>query len=416
MAKQPTGTVTFLFTDVEDSTGLVRDLQEAYAAVIADHRRLVRSAVEDRGGFEIDCRGDEFFLAFARPDDAIDTAVAIQREHDSHSWPGERPVRVRMGIHTGEPAVEEGDYVGIDVHHVARLCSAGHGGQVLISQATLDALGDLDVKDLGEHELRGLPLSQRIFQLVRAEVENDFPPLRLGDAAGTDAQAEPVGRAAQKGRDTVRVALADDSVLLREGVARLLSEAGFEIVGQSGTADDLLLKVRSYAPDVAVVDIRMPPTHTDEGLRAAQEIRDKHPGVGVMVLSQHVEPTYAMELLADNAEGVGYLLKDRVSDLDEFAAAVRRVAEGGSALDPALVTQLVGRRREHDPIDDLTPREREVLELMAEGRSNQAIGERLFITPRAVEKHITNIFGKLRLPPAPEDHRRVLAVLAFLRA
>ncbi|MGH3083159.1 MAG: response regulator transcription factor [Gaiellaceae bacterium] len=214
----------------------------------------------------------------------------------------------------------------------------------------------------------------------------------------------------------MRVVLADDSVLLREGVALLLSDAGFEVIGQSGTADDLLLKVRSYSPDVAVVDIRMPPTQTDEGLRAAQEIRAKHPDVGVLVLSQHVEPAYAMELLAESAEGVGYLLKDRVADVDEFAAAVRRVAEGGSALDPALVTQLVGRRRTSDPIDDLTPREREVLELMAEGRSNQAIGERLFITPRAVEKHITNIFGKLRLPPAPEDHRRVLAVLAYLRA
>jgi len=212
------------------------------------------------------------------------------------------------------------------------------------------------------------------------------------------------------------VALADDTVLLREGIARLLGEAGFDVVGQSGTADDLLLKVRSYSPDVAVVDIRMPPTQTDEGLRAAQEIREKHPDVGVLVLSQYVEAAYAMELLSESAEGVGYLLKDRVSDVDEFAAAVRRVAEGGSALDPSLVSQLVGRQRHDDPIDRLTPREREVLELMAEGRSNQAIAERLFITPRAVEKHITNIFGKLRLPPAPEDHRRVLAVLAFLRA
>ena len=149
--------------------------------------------------------------------------------------------------------------------------------------------------------------------------------------------------------------LADDAVLLREGIARLLTEAGFEVVGQSGTADDLLLKVRSYAPDVAVVDIRMPPTQTDEGLRVAQEIRTNHPDVGVLVLSQHVEPAYAMELLAESAEGVGYLLKDRVSDVDDFAAAVRRVAEGGSALDPALVTQLVGRRRKRDPIEELTP-------------------------------------------------------------
>ena len=214
----------------------------------------------------------------------------------------------------------------------------------------------------------------------------------------------------------MRVVIAEDSVLLREGVVRLLEEAGFEVVGQAGTPGELLLRVRSYEPDVAVVDIRMPPTHTDEGLRAAKEIREKHPDVGVLVLSQYVEPSYAMELLADSAEGVGYLLKDRVSDVAEFAAAVRRVGEGGSALDPAIVSQLVGRRRGSDPLEALTPRERDVLELMAEGRSNQGIAERLVVTERAVEKHVTSIFGKLRLPPAAEDHRRVLAVLAYLRA
>ena len=214
----------------------------------------------------------------------------------------------------------------------------------------------------------------------------------------------------------MRVVLADDSVLLREGVARLLADAGFEVVGQAENADQLLLKVRSYQPDVAVIDIRMPPTHTDEGLKAAREIREKYPGTGVLVLSQYVEPAYALELLADSAEGVGYLLKDRVSDVGEFAAAVRRVGEGGSALDPTVVSQLVGRRRADDPLAALTPREREVLGLMAEGRSNQGIAERLVVTERAVEKHVTSIFGKLRLPAAPEDHRRVLAVLTFLRS
>jgi DNA-binding NarL/FixJ family response regulator len=214
----------------------------------------------------------------------------------------------------------------------------------------------------------------------------------------------------------MRVVLADDSVLLREGIARLLEDAGFEVVGQAGNAEELLLRVRSYSPDVAVVDIRMPPTHSDEGLRAAQQIREQHPEVGVLVLSQYVEAAYAMELLAESAEGVGYLLKDRVSDVAEFAAAVRRVGEGGSALDPAIVSQLVGRRRREDPVDHLTPREREVLELMAEGRSNQGIADRLVVTERAVEKHVTSIFGKLRLPVAPEDHRRVLAVLALLRS
>ncbi|MBA2616311.1 MAG: response regulator transcription factor [Actinobacteria bacterium] len=212
----------------------------------------------------------------------------------------------------------------------------------------------------------------------------------------------------------MRVVLADDSVLLREGVARILEESGFDVVGQAGNPDELMLKVRSYSPDVAVVDIRMPPTHTDEGLRAAKQIREKHPGTSVLVLSQYVEPDYAMDLLAESAEGVGYLLKDRVSDVKEFAAAVRRVAEGGSALDPTVVSQLVGRRS--DPVSQLTPREREVLELMAEGRSNSGIAERLVITERAVEKHVTSIFGKLRLPAASDNHRRVLAVLAFLRS
>jgi DNA-binding NarL/FixJ family response regulator len=213
-----------------------------------------------------------------------------------------------------------------------------------------------------------------------------------------------------------RVVLADDSVLFREGVARLLEDAGFEVVGQSGTADDLLLKVRSYKPDVAIVDIRMPPTQTDEGLQAAKEIREKQPATGVLVLSQYVESGYALELLQDSAEGVGYLLKDRVSDIGEFAAAVRRVADGGSALDPSVVAQLVGRRRRDDPLADLTAREREVLELMAEGLSNIAIAGRIFVTERAVEKHVTSIFQKLRLPAAPDTHRRVLAVLALLRA
>jgi DNA-binding NarL/FixJ family response regulator len=214
----------------------------------------------------------------------------------------------------------------------------------------------------------------------------------------------------------VRVVLADDSVLLREGLARLLEEAGFEVAGQAGDAEDLLRKVAAHRPDVAVVDVKMPPTHTDEGLRAAREIRRRFPDMGVLVLSQYIEERYAMDLLADGAEGVGYLLKDRVADLDRFRDAVRRVAEGGSALDPEVVSQMLGRRRRDDPLAELTPREREVLEAMAEGRSNHAIAELLVVTERAVEKHVTSIFSKLGLTPTPADHRRVLAVLTFLRS
>jgi DNA-binding NarL/FixJ family response regulator len=214
----------------------------------------------------------------------------------------------------------------------------------------------------------------------------------------------------------MRVVVADDSVLLREGVVRLLEEKGFDVVAQAGDAEDLIRKVNAHKPDVAVVDIRMPPTNTDDGLRAALEIRAALPETGVLVLSQYVEESYALELVGESAGGVGYLLKDRVADVDRFVDSVRRVAEGGSALDPEVVAQLVGRARRDDPLAELTPREREVLELMAEGRSNNAIAAQMIVTERAVEKHVTSIFGKLGLPPAPEDHRRVLAVLAFLRA
>ena len=208
----------------------------------------------------------------------------------------------------------------------------------------------------------------------------------------------------------------EDSVLLRAGVVRLLEECGLEVVGQAGDADELLRKVGAHKPDVAVVDIRMPPTNTDDGLRAALEIRRRHPATGVLVLSQYVEEAYALELVTDSAEGVGYLLKDRVADVERFVASVRRVGQGGSALDPEVVAKLLGRQRREDPLAELTPREREVLELMAEGRSNGAIAEQLVITDRAVEKHVTSIFGKLSLAPAPKDHPRVLAVLTFLRA
>jgi DNA-binding NarL/FixJ family response regulator len=214
----------------------------------------------------------------------------------------------------------------------------------------------------------------------------------------------------------MRVVLADDSVLLREGVARLLVEAGLDVVAQAGDADDLLRKVGAHKPDVAIVDVKMPPTHTDEGLRAAAEIRERHPEVGVLVLSQYLEEGYALDLLSSSAERMGYLLKDRVADLDRFVDAVRRVGEGGSALDPEVVSRLLGRRRREDPLEEISPRELEVLGLMAEGRSNHAIAEALVVTERAVEKHVTSIFAKLNLPPTAVDHRRVLAVLTYLRA
>ena len=214
-------------------------------------------------------------------------------------------------------------------------------------------------------------------------------------------------------RRALRIVVADDNALLREGIASLLEEAGHEVVGRAGDADDLLLKVRSYSPDVAIVDVRMPPGNVDDGLVAAAEIRRSYPGVAVLVLSQHLEPAYMLELVGEAASGVGYLLKDRVRDAAEFLDAVERVAAGGTAFDPEVVKSLVtGHRR--SSLDDLTERERSVLALIAEGRSNRAIAQQLYLSPRAVERHVQGIFEKLRLPDSGDHNRRVLAVLALL--
>jgi DNA-binding NarL/FixJ family response regulator len=213
----------------------------------------------------------------------------------------------------------------------------------------------------------------------------------------------------------MRVVIAEDSVLLREGLARVLAEADIEVVAQVGDADALHHAVHRERPDVVVVDVRMPPTQTDEGARAAREIGAKHPEIGILLLSQVVEAKHALELFSERPEGFGYLLKDRILEIDEFVASVRRVAGGGTAIDPEVVAQLFGRRRAPDPLEELTPREREVLGLMAEGFSNAGICRKLFLSPKTVETHVHGILVKLGLPAAPDDHRRVLAVLAFLR-
>ena len=355
----PTGVVTLWFADVEGSSGLVHQLGPRYGPVIEQVRLLLRAAVAADGGHEVEAR-----------------------RRRRLSSPFDEPGRGRVGGGRG-PARARGRVVAARrraarAHRHPHGRAVDRGADVLRRRRAPSPCGSArpataarscsptrrrgrsrqpgELRDLGVHDLRGLPEPARILQLVAPGLPLDFPALRVDREAAVEA--ERVG---------VKVVLAEDSVLLREGIARLLEDGGFEVVGQAGNADELLLKVRSYSPDVAIVDIRMPPTHTDEGLRAAQEIREKHPGTGVLVLSQYVETGYALDLLADSAEGVGYLLKDRVSDIDEFRSAVRRVAEGGSALDPTVVSQLVGRRRRDDPLADLTPREREVLELMAEG-------------------------------------------------
>ena len=339
----PGGEVTFFFADVEGSTGLARRLADAYGPLLEDIRLMVRRELDATGGYEVDTHGDELFAVFERPEDAASAALAVQRAFQAHPWP--EPVRIRIGLHTGEATPAGDGYVGVEVHRAARIANAGHGGQVVLSTTTVGQAG-ADSRELGTYELAGLHEPEVLYQLLADDLPCEFPALRA---------ARKVDEA------KLRVVLADDSVLLREGIARLLEDSGMEVVAQSGTADDAVRHVGLHKPDVALVDIRMPPTHTDEGLRAAQQIRERYPRVGVLVLSQYVEPAYALELLAETAEGVGYLLKDRVSDVGEFAAAVRRVAGGGSALDPAIVQQLVGRRRREDPLDELTPRERPVV-------------------------------------------------------
>jgi DNA-binding NarL/FixJ family response regulator len=382
--------VTLLFTDIEGSTGLVQQLGDAYPETLEDHRARVRAAIAATGGEEIDCRGDEFSVAFASPDTAVAGARLIQEAHSGR-------VRVRIGIHTGSPLRVDGSYVGLDVHRAARICAAAHGGQVLLSETSRAALASPEsLRDLGSHQLRGLNSPERLYQLG----EGSFPALRA------DVADEGLGA-------PIRVVLADDSILLREGIARLLDDAGFEIVAQVDDAEGLLREVQSETPDVVVTDIRMPPTNTDEGLRAAQEIRERHPGIGVLVLSQYLESGYALALLQSGADGVGYLLKDRVSDVEEFAAAVKRVAEGGSAIDREVVTELIVGRSPDDALSTLTPAERDVLELIAEGRSNHGIAHRLGLTGPAVEDHVARIFEKLRLPDVAGD--RVPVVLAYLR-
>jgi DNA-binding NarL/FixJ family response regulator/class 3 adenylate cyclase len=392
----PTGTVTLLFTDLEGSTGLIRQLGDSYGDVLHEHRRLMRGVVARHGGSEVDTAGDGNFIAFPTARDGVAAAVDAQRAMADHPWPAEAVVRVRMALHTGEPRLAEQGYHGLGVHLAARLCQSGRGGQILLSEATRAVIADdmppgVSVVSLGERALKDFDRPQPVYEVIAAGV----PEASAGPAA-------------------LRVVLAEDSVLLREGIARLLESEGFEVVGQVDNPDDLVRRVGFAKPDVAIIDIRMPPTHTDEGLQAARRIRERHPGVGVLVLSQYVEAEYATGLLSEQAEGTGYLLKDRIANVGDFTDAVRRVAGGGSALDPAVVAQLVGRRRVDDPLAALTSREREVLELMAEGLSNHGIAARLVVTERAVEKHVTNIFAKLGLAATAEDHRRVRAVLTLL--
>jgi class 3 adenylate cyclase/DNA-binding NarL/FixJ family response regulator len=329
--------LTFLFTDVEGSTRLLERLGPGYGIVLEKHRTLINAAIASNGGRVVDCIGDEFFAAFPDARDAVAAAVDVQRRLGAEQWPQDAPVRVRIGVHSGRAHTAGDGFVGLAVHHAARVCQTARGGEILVSD-TVD-LDGFDTVDVGEHRLKGIPRPTRLLRVVATGLELDFPPLP-GSVPATAA---------------LRVALADDSVLLREGVAALLEEEGFEVVGQAGTGEDLLVLVDEALPDVAIVDIRMPPTKTDEGIRATHEIKRRHPRTGVLLLSSYLDVKSAVDLFDAQLDGIGYLLKERVADVDDFTEAVRKVASGGTVLDVAILDVL----RAGEP----TERELAILEL-----------------------------------------------------
>jgi DNA-binding NarL/FixJ family response regulator/class 3 adenylate cyclase len=399
------GIRVFLIADIRGYTLFTQEHGDKAAARLAEaFAGVVREGVDGRGGSLIELRGDEALVAFDSPRDAIVAAIDLQsRFVDTALSEADLPLYVGIGLDAGEAVALEDGFRGGALNLAARLCSLAAPGEVLASREVIHlarAVDGVTYVERGEARLKGLTEPVHV---VRVAPTTDDPAERL-----TQAKAIPA--------PSMRVILADDSILLREGVARLLSDAGFAVVAQAGDAEELLTAVAADPPDVAITDIRMPPTHTDEGLRAAHRIRAEHPGVGVLVLSQYVETDYAVDLVADGAGGLGYLLKDRVANVQEFTDAVRRIGAGGSVIDPEVVSRLVGRARQANPLDALSEREREVLALMAEGRSNQAVSERMFLSAKTVEGHVRNIFTKLNLPSAPDDHRRVLAVLMFLRS
>jgi len=393
---------TFMIADVRGYTSYTQTYgDEAAARLAAGFAEITREVVSDGGGELVELRGDEALSVFGSARDAIGAAVALQERFVNETVrDADMPLLVGIGLDVGEAVPVEGGYRGGALNLAARLCSLAAPGEILASQMTTHLAGPLDgieFEGRGETRMKGL--------------RDPVPVVRV--SGGDDT----VGRLASSSTPgAMRVALADDSVLLREGVARLLKESGFTITAQAGNAEELLAAIAYDPPDVCVTDIRMPPTWTDEGLRAAHKIRARYPDVGVLLLSQYVETDFAVELVSAGASSLGYLLKDRVANLREFTDAVRRVGAGGSVIDPDVVSRLVGRARSASPLDDLTEREREVLGQMAEGRSNAAISHALSLSTKSIEGHVRNIFTKLGLLDTPDDHRRVLAVLQFLQA
>jgi DNA-binding NarL/FixJ family response regulator/class 3 adenylate cyclase len=392
---------TFMIADVRGYTSYTQTYgDQAAGRLAAEFARITRDVVESEDGELLELRGDEALTVFGSARDAIRAASVLQQRFVTEAVSdADMPLLVGIGIDVGEAVPVEGGYRGGALNLAARLCSLAAPGEILASTIATHLAGPLDgieYQDRGETRMKGLRDSVPVMRIRPA----DDPTRRL---------------AAMSTPGAMRVAVADDSVLLREGVVRVLKESGFQVIAQAGNGEDLVAAVALDPPDVVVTDIRMPPTYTDEGLKAAHRIRERFPEVAVLLLSQYVETDFALELVAAGASRLGYLLKDRVANVQEFTDAVRRVGAGGSVIDPEVVSRLVERPRLGSPLDDLTEREREVLGLMAEGRSNAAIAERMSLSTKSIEGHVRNIFGKFGLLDTPDDHRRVLAVLSFLK-
>ena len=396
MSEPPSTPKTFLIADVRGYTSYTEQHGDAAASdLVRTFFATAAPIVAEHGGELVETRGDELLAAFGSPRATLEAAINMQRALSGHPA-GAIPVGI--GVDIGEVARFEGGYRGKALNLASRLCGVAAAGEILTTQ---------EVAHIA-HAVSGATFEHRGDRRFK-NVTGVVPVVRV--VPGPDDPAQRF----RENPSMITVVVADDSVLFREGVVRLLQDRGFAVIGQAADASQLLVEVQRQAPDVIVTDIRMPPTNTNEGLVAAQRIRLDHPGVAVLVLSQYVETQHALRLLRDSPHHVGYLLKDRVADLDEFTDAVRRVAGGGSVIDPEVVAQLLGKRSEEHALVALSEREREILALMAEGRSNRAICARLFLSPKTVETHVGSIFTKLGLPPAADDHRRVLAVLTHLR-